>query len=137
MPRRRTGTLVTILLLLLLAVLLWLVLRRMGPDRAPASIRPVTLSQVPAELPLLLAWEGGGTPFVVTILEPDGAVFWRSQRLSRPLVKVPRPILLRMRLHAVYRWEVNAVDGMGRPFRSAPFPLTLVPDPSLAPPGGS
>ena len=136
MPRRRTGTLAALVLLLLLSVLLWLALRRVGPDGVPVSIRPVTASHVNAELALLLAWEDGAAPFVVTILEPDGAVFWRSQRLSRPLVEVPRPIRLRMRLETMYRWEVEAVDGMGRSFRSAPFPLTLVSDPSLARPGG-
>ncbi len=136
MPRRRTRTLAAIGVLLLLSALLWLALRRLGPDGAPASIRPVTASQVSAELALLLAWEDGAAPFVVTILEPDGAVFWRSQRLARPLVEVPRPVRLRMRLETMYHWEVEAVDGSGRSFRSARFPLTLVSDPSLARPGG-
>ena len=138
MPRRRTGALAAIGLLLLLSVLLWLAWGRLGPDGVPAaSIRPVTASQVNAQLALLLAWEDGAAPFVVTILEPDGAVFWRSQRLARPLVEVPRPIRLRMRLETTYHWEVEAVDGMGRSFRSARFPLTLVSDPALARPGGN
>ncbi len=135
MPRRRSGTLTALILLLVLSALLWLAWRRVGPGEVPASIRPVTASHVNAELSLLLAWENGAAPFVVTILEPDGAVFWRSQRLSRGLVKVPTPVRLRMRLKTMYRWEVEAVDGMGRPLRSARFPLTLVSDPSLARPG--
>lgn len=129
MPRRRSGTLAALILLLVLSALLWLALRRVGPGAVPASIRPVTASHVNAELPLLLAWENGSAPFVVTILEPDGTVFWRSQRLSRGLVEVPRPVRLRMRLETMYRWEVEAVDGSGRSFRSAQFPLTLVSDP--------
>ncbi len=136
MSRRRTEALAAIGLLLLLSVLLWLALRRVGPGGTPASIRPVTASHVNAELTLLLAWEDGAAPFVVTILEPDGAVFWRSHRLARPLVEVPRPVHLRMRLETMYHWEVEAVDGLGRSFRSARFPLTLVSDPSLARPDG-
>jgi len=136
MPRRRTGTLAALTFLLLLSLFLWLAVRRLGPDPSTASIRPVTASHVNAHLPVLLAWEGGGAPFVVTILEPDGAVFWRSSRLSRPLAKVPPPVHQRMRLQAVYQWEVEALDGMGRSFRSAPFPLTLVADPSPDPAGG-
>jgi len=133
-PRRRTGTLAALVLLLLLSALLWWAV---GPGGIPASIRPVTASQVPAGRALLLAWEDGAAPFVVTILEPDGAVFWRSERLARPLVDVPRAVRLRMRLETTYGWEVEAVDGSGRSFRSARFPLTLVSDPSLAPPDGN
>jgi hypothetical protein len=134
MPRRRTGTLVAFALLLVFSLLLWWAVRRLGADPSPASIRAVTASHANAELPLLLAWEGGGAPFVVTILEPDGAVFWRSPRLSRPLAEVPPPARRMMRLQTVYLWEVEAVDGMGRSFRSAPFSLTLISDPLPATP---
>lgn len=135
--RRRTGTLAALALLILLSILLWLALQSTGPHGIPASIRPITPSLVNAELTLLLAWEGGGAPFVVTILEPDGAVFWRSSPLSRALAEVPPPVRLRMRLQVAYRWKVEAMDGKGRSFRSEPFPLTLVSDPSLARAGNS
>jgi hypothetical protein len=125
MAHRRTGTLVTAVLLLALFALFWLALRRLGPSAPPPSIRPVTPPVAAAGRPLLLAWEGGGPPFEVVLEAPDGGVLWRSQRLSRALVTVPEAAKSRLAVDTEYRWHVKGVDGKGKSFRSEWFPLTL------------
>ena len=127
MAHRRTGTAAAaLLLLLLLSLLLWLALRRLDPPAAPA-VRPVTSPVAVIGSPVLLAWEGGGPPFRVSLSRGSGELLWRSQRTSRPLVRVPEEVLSRLAAGEEYRWYVEGVDARGHRLRSDSFPLTLVP----------
>ena len=103
----------------------WFSFARLGrpPDENP--IRCITPSEVPSGSPLLLAWEGGGAPFWVTLESGSGERLWESGGLHQPLVEVPPAVASKLAGEPLY-WRVEGVDRRGRAFRAAPCPLALV-----------
>jgi len=127
-PRWRGRALAAGLLAVLLAAALWAAVRTAAPSRdAGRALRPITADLVRAGDALILAWEGGGPPYQVSLTGTDGVTLWRSEMLAQPLVRVPPEVQRRMVVGAEHRWQVEAVDRRGRSFRSEPFPLTLRP----------
>lgn len=103
----------------------WLLFARIGRPSAPPPVRPITGPEVPAAAPLLLAWEGGGPPFRLTLSDARGHRLWSSGRLDEPIVRLPAAVQQSLRPGEPLQWWVEGFDGRGRSFRSGPFPLRL------------
>lgn len=124
--RPRAGTTAAAgVLLLVLAAGAWLALRIRSGLGPPPPVRPIIAAQVSPEASLWLAWEGGGPPFQVLLFDPSGEEIWRSPGLAAPMAQVPRRICEALKTGVEYRWQVQAFDGRGRPFRSDLFPLAV------------
>jgi len=104
----------------------WLGFARFGRLPAATPVRCITPSEVAAGSRLLLAWEGGGPPFRVTLDDTAGGRLWESGRLTEPLAEVPPAVAERLAPNQPLRWTVEGVDKLGRTFVAPACPLTLV-----------
>ena len=112
-----------------LLVAAWLVFDLLGRPPEAVPVRCITPSEVAVGRRLILAWEGGGPPFRVTLEDGSGDRLWESGRLSEPLVEVPLGVAGRLAPNEPLRWRVEGVDRRGRTFVAQPCPLTPVGDP--------
>ena len=119
---RPGGAAAAVALLLTLVGGAWLLLRAPRLLTGPPNIRPITAAQLKSDQPLILAWEGGGPPYDVTLVRADGEPVWRGERLPAALVRIPPQVPLR---DGKYRWQVEGRDAAGRPFASPWFDLRI------------
>jgi hypothetical protein len=103
----------------------WFSFDYLGRPATGNPVRCITPSEIPAGSPVLLAWEGGGAPFRVTIENGSGERLWESGRLNQPLVEVPPEVAAQQAGEPLY-WRVEGVDHRGRAFRAPACQLTLV-----------
>jgi hypothetical protein len=118
----RAGAAVALLLVLLGAV--WLLLRAPRLMTTPPAIRPITGTRLQPDQPLILAWEGGGPPYDVTLISAEEKPIWSGKTLQTALVRIPPEIRARLR-SGDYRWRVEGRDAAGRPFASNWFELRV------------
>ena len=117
------------------AVGIWMLLRTSMPATVgPPDIRPITSDEVPADLPIILAWEGGGPPYRVRLTDEAGKTLWHSPKLARALVMLPQGLRRGLVAGSSYRWSVEGWDLRGKPYRSQAFPLRLAPPTSVPAP---
>jgi hypothetical protein len=109
-----------------LLVAVWLGFGRLAGLPAATPVRCITPSEVAAGSPLLLAWEGGGPPFRVTLEDAAGGRLWESGRLTEPLAAVPPAVAGTLPPNQPLRWTVEGVDRRGRTFAAPPCPLTIL-----------
>jgi hypothetical protein len=108
-------------------VLAWLVVRGPLPVDPAPSIRAITPDLVPADGPLLLAWEGGAPPYRARLVDGRGEILWESTELPGAAVELPPRVRGRLVSGETYRWTVQARDVRNRPYRSQPFSLRVAP----------